>query len=71
MAPGAVMDQEAIAVDALRKEIAERLKSICAHIPASEFDRYVERLAYVEHSYQLADDLESLTFKRQALGEQP
>ena len=60
------MDREAIAVEALRIEIAKRLRSICTHIPATEFDSYVERLAHVERSYELVDDLESLSRERQA-----
>ena len=60
-----------MAIDALRTEIAKRLRSICAHIPESELDRFVERLAYVERSYQVADDLESLARDAQALSDQP
>ena len=60
-----------MAIDALRTEIAKRLSSICAHIPASELDRFVERLAYVERSYQVADDLESLARDTQAPSDQP
>lgn len=41
------MDQAAIALEVLQREIAKRLRSICVHIPASEYDRCVERLAYV------------------------
>ena len=65
------MDQDAIAVEVLRKEIAKRLRSICTHIPATEFDSYVDRLAHVERSYELVDNLESLNRPREALPEQP
>lgn len=58
------MDKEAIAVERLRTEIARCLKSICPHIPATEFDNYVDRLAHVERSYELVDDLESRTRER-------
>ena len=64
------MDQEAIAVEVLREEIAKRLRSICTHIPTTEFDSYVERLAHVERSYELVDDLESLSRERQTSREQ-
>jgi len=68
---GARMDQDAIAVEVLRNEIAKRLRSICRHIPATEFDSYVERLAHVERSYELVDNLESLNREREARPEQP
>jgi hypothetical protein len=55
----------------LRNEIAKRLRSICRHIPATEFDSYVERLAHVERSYELVDNLESLNRDREARPEQP
>ena len=68
---GARMDNEAIEVEALQKEIAKQLRSICTHIPPAEFDSYVERLAHVERSYKIADDLESLSRERPAMDKQP
>ena len=65
------MEQDAVAVEALRTEIAKRLRSICAHIPATEFDSYVDRLAHVERSYELVENLESLSRQREAKSEQP
>jgi hypothetical protein len=71
IALGARMDREAIAVEVLRIEIAKRLRSICTHIPETEFDAYVDRLAHVERSYEFVDDLESLSRERQAPPEYP
>lgn len=65
------MDQEDIAVEVLRTEIAKRLRSICTHIPATEFDAYVDRLAHVERSYELVDDLESVSKEQPAPRKQP
>ena len=65
------MDGEAIAVEMLRTEIAKRLRSICGHIPASEFDSYVDRLAQVERSYELVDDLEARSRGDQATSQEP
>jgi hypothetical protein len=55
------MNGEAVAVDILRKEIAKRLKTVCPNVPREEFDGAVNRLARLEHSYELLDRLEEHT----------
>lgn len=34
-----------------RTSIAERIRAVCAHLPADEFDRLVERMAQIEIKY--------------------
>ena len=48
-------------LDRAKASIAERLKRVCAHMSAAEFDALVERIALVEIRYAMrADDLTRL-----------
>lgn len=42
-------------LDTLMHEIAERLRPICARMPAEEFDQLVERIALVQRKWQRMD----------------
>jgi prophage antirepressor-like protein len=42
-------------LDTLMQEIAERLRPICAQMPAEEFDELVERIARVQRRWQQAE----------------
>lgn len=42
-------------LQALMQEIADRLRSICAQMPAEQFDQLVERIARVQRRWQQAE----------------
>jgi hypothetical protein len=47
-------------LEALRTDIAVRLRSICAAMPQSEFDELVERIASIEYKYEQRQESSAL-----------
>lgn len=47
-------DREERQVEALKQQIANRLRSVCAQVPAEEFDRLVDRIARIQRKYEQA-----------------
>ena len=47
-------DWEERQIQALKKEIADRLRPVCAEVPDEEFDRLVERIARTRRKYEQA-----------------
>jgi hypothetical protein len=45
-------DWEERRIQVLKREIAERLRSVCERVTDEEFDLLVERMAWVQHKYQ-------------------
>jgi hypothetical protein len=39
-------------LQALEEKIAERLRSVCEHVPDEEFKRLIERMARVQRKYE-------------------
>jgi hypothetical protein len=39
-------------VDILKREIADRLRSVCPGVPDDEFEQLVERIARVQRKYE-------------------
>jgi hypothetical protein len=64
------MDHEATAVELLRKEIAKRLRSVCAEVPTKDFDEHVDQLARLQRGYLLLNELETKNRELQAFAEQ-
>jgi hypothetical protein len=64
------MDQEAIELELLRREIAKRLRSVCVDVPADQFQAYVAELARLQRGYQLLSDLEGHTEHQHLRAEQ-
>jgi hypothetical protein len=52
-------DWEERQIQALKQEIADRLRSVCERVPDEEFDQLVERIARIRRKYELkrSDDL--------------
>ena len=53
--PRAVLDR-GVALDAVRSDIASRLRRICENFAEAEFDALVARMAEIEVRYRLRDD---------------
>ena len=45
-------DWEERQIQALKKEIADRLRPVCAQVREEEFDRLVERIARIRRKYE-------------------
>ena len=39
-------------LQALKREIADRLRSVCEHVPDEEFEQLVERIARIQRKYE-------------------
>ena len=46
-------------IESLKEEIAQRLRTVCAGVPADEFAELVERIARIQRKYEQrrADDV--------------
>lgn len=64
------MDQEAVGIELLRREIAKRLRSVCGDVPADRFQTHVDELARLQREYQLLADLEAHSAHQQLPAEQ-
>lgn len=47
-------DWEERQLHALKKEIADRLRSVCAGVSDEEFERLIDRMAKIRRKYDLA-----------------
>jgi hypothetical protein len=45
-------DWEERQIQALKKDIAERLRSVCERVPDEEFDQLVDRIARTRRKYE-------------------
>ena len=48
--------ERAIALDAVKQDIARRLRRICANFSEPDFDALVQRIAEIDVRYRLRDD---------------
>ena len=39
-------------LQAVKREIADRLRSVCEHVPDEEFEQLVERIAHIQRKYE-------------------
>lgn len=48
--------ERTIAIDTAKRDIARRLRRICANLSEGEFDALVQRMAEVDVRYRMRDD---------------
>lgn len=58
-------DWEERQIQALKKEIAERLRSVCERVPDDEFDRLVDRIAHIKRKYEQRNAADLLSVDRE------
>lgn len=47
--------EQTIALDAARRDIAGRIRRVCEHFAADEFEQLVDRMATIDVKYRLRD----------------
>ena len=48
--------ERGLALANAKRDIANRIRSVCSHFEEDEFDRLVERMARIDVRYRLRDD---------------
>jgi hypothetical protein len=50
------MPERGITLEAAKRDIARRLRRVCAHFDQADFDKLVERIAEIDIRYRLRDE---------------